>query len=247
MDGVAVIVAALLGAAGGYLSGPVADAVGVPRYGAGAPDHDPEDAALAPLDAPTSVRQRLVLAGLGAAGLAGIAAGAPAGEVLVLLGVLYISYLAAMVVDLQYLRLPNLFTYGAAVVAVAGAAALSDGAGLDFAGAWLGALIYSGFLFATRVGYQLVRGREGMGLGDVKLAISLGASIGWLGTSATDPADPTWLGAVQLVIYAALLGNLLGAVGGLLLVRKVDREFPFGPALVAGWVVIVACSQQLLT
>jgi prepilin signal peptidase PulO-like enzyme (type II secretory pathway) len=49
------------------------------------------------------------------------------------------------------------------------------------------------------------------------------------------------------VVFAALLGNLLGAVGGLLLLRKFDREFPFGPALVAGWTVVVAAADNLVS
>ena len=82
-----------------------------------------------------------------------------------------------------------------------------------------------------------------MGLGDVKLALSLGAPAGWLGGTFVDPAA---IGGTQLVIYAALLGNLLGALGGLVLLRRFDREFPFGPALVAGWVVVVALAETLV-
>ena len=244
MDTVAVIAAAALGAVGGALSGRLADAVGIPRYGDGAPGHDPEDAALAPLEAPTTGAQRAVLAVLGALGLGALAAGIGDGEVLVLFGALFLAFLAAMTVDLQYLRLPNLFTWPAAAVAFAGAAALSARLDVPFTGAWVGALAYAGFLFATRVGYQLLRGREGMGLGDVKLAVSLGASAGWLGGVLVDPAS---IGALRLVIFAALLGNLLGAVGGLLLLRKFDREFPFGPALVAGWTVVVAAADNLVS
>jgi prepilin signal peptidase PulO-like enzyme (type II secretory pathway) len=49
------------------------------------------------------------------------------------------------------------------------------------------------------------------------------------------------------VIYAALLGNLLGAVVGILATRRIDREFPFGPALVGGWVVVVLLAQTIST
>ena len=36
------------------------------------------------------------------------------------------------------------------------------------------------------------------------------------------------------------------SVGGLVLLRRFDREFPFGPALVAGWVVVVALADTLV-
>jgi leader peptidase (prepilin peptidase)/N-methyltransferase len=244
VDAVAVVVAAALGAAGGELSGRLADAVAGPRYGPGTDGYDPDDAALAPLHPPTTTSQRVVLAVLGALGAAALAASTDSGEVAVYLGVLFVGYLAAMTVDLQYLRLPNVFTFTAAVVAVAGAWVISERLDVPFTGAWLGLLVYGGFLWVARVGYLLLRGREGMGLGDVKLALSLGASAGWVGGTWVDPAG---VGAAQLVIFAALLGNLLGAVGGLVLLRRFDREFPFGPALVAGWVVVVASAETLLS
>jgi prepilin signal peptidase PulO-like enzyme (type II secretory pathway) len=82
-----------------------------------------------------------------------------------------------------------------------------------------------------------------MGMGDIKLAISLGATAGWLGGAYTDPANA---GSLQLVIYAALAGNLLGAVVGFAALRKPDRELPFGPALVLGWLLVVANADRLL-
>jgi leader peptidase (prepilin peptidase) / N-methyltransferase len=240
---VALVVAGVLGAAGGQLSGRLADAVAAPRYGPGTDGFDPEDAELAPLHPPTTARQRAWLSALGAAGLVAIAASLDDGWTVAYFGALLLGYLSAMTVDLQYLRLPNVFTYPAALFAVAGAWGLSQHLDQPVAGAVAGLVTYAGFLWLTRIAYQLVRGREGMGLGDVKLALSLGASAGWLGGLLVDPAA---IGAVQLVIYAVLLGNLLGAFGGLLLVRQFDREFPFGPALVAGWLIVVVAADTLV-
>lgn len=244
MDGLVVVVAAAVGGFGGIGAARLADRVGLARYGPGTDGHDPEDAALAPLEAPTTARQRSGVAIAGAVGLALLAAGLTEGDVLVLFGGLYLAYLAAMVVDLQFLRLPDRFTYPAAVVALVGSAVLSTRyEGVGFGGALLGAAVYAGFLFAARIGYQLLRGREGMGLGDIKLAVSLGATAGWLGGAYTNPGST---GSIQLVVYAALAGNLLGAVGGLVALRRVDRELPFGPALVAGWLLVVALADRLL-
>lgn len=252
MDGAGVLVAAAIGVIGGGLAGPVADRVGRSLYGPGTPGHDPEDLELAPLPAPTSTAHRVVLAVLGGALLGGFADRLTSGKVVLLLGALLLAYLAAMVVDLQYLRLPNRFTYPSAALAVAGGIALSAHFDVPTVGIWVGALGYAGLLLVVRVAYQLVRGREGMGLGDIKLALSLGASLGWLGGALVYNPDPTALvvtppalGALRLVIYAALLGNLLGAVVGGLATRRVDREFPFGPALVGGWVVVVLLAQSI--
>ena len=245
MDAVAVAVAAAVGVLGGVGAARLADAVGQARYGPGTAGHDPEDAALAPLEAPTSTQQRIGLGVIGAVGMAGLAAGLPDGEVLVLFGSLFLAYLAAMVVDLQFLRLPDVFTYPAAVVALGGAAVLSERFdGVAFSGALWGAAIFAGFLLVARVGYQLVRGREGHGSRRHQ-AGALARAPRLAGSAARTPTRGT-IGSIQLVIYAALVGNLLGAVGGLVLLRRFDRSLPFGPALVAGWALVVALSETLL-
>jgi leader peptidase (prepilin peptidase)/N-methyltransferase len=234
--------AALSGLAMGGLSGVVADRVAAPRYGVGAEGHDPDDAALAPLEPPTTRGQRAVLALVGAGAMLALAAAFEDGWRLAYFGSLLFVYLAAMTVDLQYLRLPNVFTYPAAVLAVVGALALAAHEDVPASGMWVGMVAYAGFLWVARAAYLVSRGREGMGLGDVKLALSLGASVGWLGSVGFDPG---WAGALRLVVYAALLGNLVGAVVGLVVLRTVDREFPFGPSLVFGWLIVAAFFEPL--
>jgi leader peptidase (prepilin peptidase)/N-methyltransferase len=243
VDAVGVAVAAALGAIAGWFAGPVADIVAGPRYGPDAEAHDPEDHALAPLEAPTTTRARVVLAGVGAAAGGLLAGPFPDVEVVLLLGVLGFAYLVAMTVDLQYLRLPNICTYPAAVVALVGTLALSERLDLPWSPAVVGAVAYAAFLLLARAAFALVRRVEGMGLGDVKLSVSLGATLGWVG-GMFDDVNPV-LGGIRLVILSALLANVLGAVIGLVLVRRLDRAFPFGPYLVAGWVVILALSEQL--
>ena len=242
MDASLAAAAVLSGLAMGGLSGTVADLVATPRYGVDAECHDPEDTELAPLDPPTTILQRVGLAVLGGAGMVALAAALEDGWRLVYFGSLLFVYLAAMTVDLQYLRLPNVFTYPAAALAVVGALALAAHEDVATYGIWVGMAAYAGFLWFARVAYMVSRGQEGMGLGDVKLALSLGASVGWLGSVGFDPG---WAGALRLVVYAAMAGLLLGAVIGLAVLRRVRVEIPFGPSLVLGWLLVVACFEPL--
>jgi leader peptidase (prepilin peptidase) / N-methyltransferase len=243
VDAVGVAVATAVGAVAGWFAGPVADAVAGPRYGPDAEAHDPEDHALAPLEAPTTTTARVVLAGVGAVAGGLLARPFADGEVVVLLGVLGFAYLVAMTVDLQYLRLPNVCTYPAAGIALLGTLVLSDRLDAPWSPAVVGSVAYAAFLLVARAAFALVRGAEGMGLGDVKLSVSLGATLGWVG-GVIDPVNPV-LGAIRLVVLSALLANVLGALIGLVLVRRLDRAFPFGPYLVAGWIAILALSEQL--
>jgi len=64
----------------------------------------------------------------------------------------------------------------------------------------LGALVGSGFLYALAKGYVLVRKREGLGLGDVKLMGMIGAYLGLPGA-----------------LFTIFFGALLGSAGGIAL------------------------------
>lgn len=242
MDASLAAAAAGAGVVLGWLSGSLADRVAGPRYGVESDDHDPEDLALAPLDPPTTPGQRLALAALGGAGALALAVSLEDGWRVAYFGTLLFLYLAAMVVDLQYLRLPNVFTYAAAVLAAGGALALAAHEGVTAVGTWVGMVGFAGFLWVGRAAFLLLQGREGMGMGDVKLALSLGASAGWLGSIGF---DPPWAGGLRLAWYAAGLGIVLGAAVGLLVLRRPSREIPFGPSLVAGWLVVVVLFEPL--
>jgi leader peptidase (prepilin peptidase) / N-methyltransferase len=75
-----------------------------------------------------------------------------------------------------------------------------------------------------------------LGFGDVRLALVLGLSLGWLG-----------FGYVLLGFFAA---NLIGAVTGITLIatKHMDRQsrIPYGVFLAAGWALAVFAGPELL-
>ena len=124
-------------------------------------------------------------------------------------------------IDAATRLLPNRITYPAFPV-VAGLLLVAS-VGLDDLGrlgrALVAAAAVGGFFFLL----ALVSPR-GMGLGDVKLAPTLGLALGWL----------SW-GAVAVGVFAAfLLGGLAGLGGMLALGLSRKSLLPFGPWLVAG-------------
>ncbi|WP_405768964.1 prepilin peptidase [Streptomyces sp. NBC_01538] len=125
------------------------------------------------------------------------------------------------VVDFRVQRLPDLLTLPlatAALVLLGVAALLPEHAG-DWPTSLLGALLLGGAYFVL-----FLISPNGMGFGDVKLALGLGAVLGWYG----------W-GSVVLGTFA---GFLFGGLYGLALVvaRRAGRKtsIPFGPFLIAG-------------
>ena len=97
---------------------------------------------------------------------------------------------------------------------------------LSFADAALGALAGSGLLWIVMEGYLRIRGREGMGLGDVKMMAAVGAFLG-----------------LKRTIMTVLVGSLLGSVIGIALIaiskKGRDYELPFGTFLGAGALLVV--------
>lgn len=141
------------------------------------------------------------------------------------------------VIDLETHLLPNVITYPAllatvAVVVVGGGLA---GHADRIPGALVGGISAFGLLFALHV----IR-PDGMGMGDVKLAPTLGVALGWL------HGDP--LLAVTLVLYALLVASLGGGLVGLAVnaVRRRRDEIPFGPALAMGTLLVIAVSPSLI-
>jgi leader peptidase (prepilin peptidase) / N-methyltransferase len=89
---------------------------------------------------------------------------------------------------------------------------------LSFADAILGAAVGSGLLWLVSEAYFRLRGREGMGLGDVKMMLMAGA---FLGTKRT----------LLTILAGSLLGSILGLVVILARRKETDYELPFGTFL----------------
>jgi leader peptidase (prepilin peptidase) / N-methyltransferase len=97
---------------------------------------------------------------------------------------------------------------------------------LSLADAVLGAAIGSGLLWLVSEVYLRLRGREGMGLGDVKMMLMVGAFLG-----------------VKRTLLTIFAGSLLGSVLGLLFMlarrKESDYELPFGTFLGMAAVLVV--------
>jgi leader peptidase (prepilin peptidase)/N-methyltransferase len=97
---------------------------------------------------------------------------------------------------------------------------------LSFCDALLGAAVGSGLLWVVSEGYFRLRGREGMGLGDVKMMLLVGAFLG-----------------IKRTVLTILAGSVLGTVLGVLFIltrrKGSDYELPFGTFLGAAALLVV--------
>ncbi|MFJ4963508.1 prepilin peptidase [Streptomyces sp. NPDC088729] len=125
------------------------------------------------------------------------------------------------VVDRRVHRLPDPLTLplAAAAVLLLGGAALLPG----HAGSWTSALLGGAALGGFYLLLFLIN-PSGMGFGDVKLALALGAALGWYGWAVL------FLGGFAGFLFGAAYGL------GLVLLRRAGRKtgIPFGPFMLAG-------------
>ncbi|MFB7867103.1 prepilin peptidase [Streptomyces sp. NPDC056069] len=166
----------------------------------------------APLTAP-------LVTALACAALAA-ATGGPRPELLVwLLAAPFGTLLAC--VDVRVHRLPDGLTLP---LAAALPLLLAVAASLPYAaGSWIHSLLGAAALGGGYLGLFLLH-PNGMGFGDVKLAVPLGAALGWYGWGVL------FLGAFAGFLFGALYGL------GLLLTRRARRgtAIPFGPFMIVG-------------
>lgn len=128
--------------------------------------------------------------------------------------------LALALTDLRVFRLPDVLTAALLVLGLAVAWP-------DWRGAGLGAAVGAGVFLALRWGYRAAAGRQGMGLGDVKLMAGIGAGLG----AAALPL-------VMLIASGAGLGlALLRAWRRRRRLRRLGRV-PFGAYLAAAAVAV---------
>lgn len=143
---------------------------------------------------------------------------------------------AATDIDLRAHVIPDRLTLRAPLVLAAaiGLAVVEVGAG-GLVRAVVAALALPGGLLATSLLFLRARGEAGIGLGDVKLALSLGLVLGWLG------------GAFVAVALVATFVAAGAAVAALLAARRVDLSdrIPFGPYLAVGTMASVVGGEPL--
>jgi leader peptidase (prepilin peptidase)/N-methyltransferase len=134
-----------------------------------------------------------------------------------------VSLVAVSATDLEHRIIPNKIVLPAAAVVLAAQTALHPSP--EWA---LGALGASGFLFVAALAYP-----AGMGMGDVKLALLMGAMLG------------------RTVGVALMLGMIVALVPGVVLLAKHGQKarkmgIPFGPFLALGSVVALFWGHALL-
>jgi leader peptidase (prepilin peptidase)/N-methyltransferase len=166
--------------------------------------------------------------------------------------IVFVSLIVPLVfIDLRHKLLPNAITYPGLVLLFGLRAVAPDpwimshtpglfgleGAPqwvISLAGSALGALVGGGSLWLVREAYYRLRHVEGMGLGDVKMMVMVGAFLGW-----------------QLTLLTIFIGSVLGSIIGLLLISfrggSMKMQIPFGVFLGPAAIIALFVGRQFIT
>jgi leader peptidase (prepilin peptidase) / N-methyltransferase len=141
------------------------------------------------------------------------------------------ALVVATAIDLEHRIIPNRLTYRLPLVLVPllvlAAAAL--GAWSDLWRALIAGVALPAVMLLLSEAFRFVRGQPGIGMGDIKLAVSIGLVVGYLG-------------GVELVVfaYASVISAVVIALALVVAGRaKLASRIPFGPYLAVGSLVPV--------
>lgn len=157
-----------------------------------------------------------------------LAAGGPTG-LQASRAVFVLFLLAIALIDWEHMIIPDELSLGGCVVGFVLGLFNPE---ITVAESLLGIVLGGGVLLGIGYFYQWVRGVEGLGGGDVKLAAMVGAFLGWKG-----------------LVICILGGSLAGSIYGLALMaggRGAQTKVPFGTFLAAGAVFAAFYAESFL-
>ena len=137
----------------------------------------------------------------------------------------YLSLVIIFFTDLNEYIIPNVITYSLSIAGIFTSYFSYSVFNLSLLESLLGGIISGGLLWLTSKIFILIRKKEGMGMGDVKMISMIGF---WMGLENT----------FLVRIASSLLGSIVGI--GLILMKKMKRSqyIPFGTFLSIGTVIV---------
>jgi leader peptidase (prepilin peptidase)/N-methyltransferase len=144
--------------------------------------------------------------------------------------VLFSTLLVVTGIDLSHQIIPNVITLPGIVLGFACAVTILPVGAFN---SLLGILAGGGILLGLAWVSPYVFGKEGMGLGDVKLVAMVGAFLGWRH-------------ALLTIMVGAVVGSVVGLALIALKVMRREHYIPFGPFLALGAVVAMLFYREVL-
>ncbi len=147
---------------------------------------------------------------------------------------IYFSFIAVLIVitfiDIDHQIIPDILSLPGIPLFFAAALWATP---ITWQNALSGVAFGAGSLLLVAVLYRRITGKDGMGMGDIKLLAMIGALIGWRG-----------------VVFTIFFSSVVGTLVGLLLIVQgggsLKTRLPFGPFLALGAVAYIFFGPELI-
>jgi leader peptidase (prepilin peptidase) / N-methyltransferase len=147
----------------------------------------------------------------------------------------YFAFISSLIIvifiDIDHQIIPNVITLPGIPIFFLASLAIPEIRPFD---SLLGIVSGGGSLYLVAWTYHLITGREGMGMGDVKLLAMIGALV-------------TWKGVIFTIYMSSAVGTIIG-VCSILHERHKDFKtpIPYGPFLSMGAIAYLFFGQQII-
>lgn len=141
------------------------------------------------------------------------------------------SLVAISFIDLQHQVIPDVISIPGIILGFIGSLFILPVGWVD---SLIGILAGGGSFYLIALFFEKIKGREGMGGGDIKLIAMIGA---WMG----------WRGLPFIILISSLTGLVLGGGSLLLSHRGFQARIPFGPFLALGALIFLFFGSEIVS
>lgn len=142
------------------------------------------------------------------------------------------SLIAIAFIDLQHKIIPDVLSLPGIILGFV--FSLLPFSSLSWLDSMIGIVGGGGFLLLVGLAFEKMTGREGMGMGDVKMLAMIGA---WMG----------WRALLFIILLSSLAGSLIGGTLLLLSRQGVRTRIPFGPFLALGTLIYLFFGHEIVS
>ena len=147
---------------------------------------------------------------------------------------IFFSFISALIcisfIDLEHMIIPDVISLPGIIVGFLISFVSSN---ITWVDSLLGIVIGGGVLYLVALFFEVVRKKEGMGGGDIKLLAMIGAWLGW----KTLPF---------VILSSCLAGTVIGSIALLLSRKGLRAKIPFGPFLALGAILYIFFGKELI-
>ncbi len=144
--------------------------------------------------------------------------------------ILIASLIVVAWIDMDFYIIPDAISLPGIVIGFLSSVFILN---LNWLDSLLGIALGGGSLLSIALIYQLIRNKEGMGMGDVKLLAMIGAFLGWRSI-------------IFIIIASSFLGSIIGATYLMFSKEDSSKQIPFGPFISIATILYIFFEKQII-